>query len=94
MDVEPLPYVPTWTNGRGGDFSIVKRLDHLWVVENTIVNAKNYCSWIDTDKISYHSPICLELNFEAVKGNFPFKFNHTWIGDPEFMDLVQKNGLI
>lgn len=90
VDVKPLPFLHTWSNGREGDYSISKRLDRYWVEENIIVSAKKFRSWIESNNILDHSPICLPLIFEVEQGNYSFNFNHSWIGEPDFNELVHK----
>lgn len=90
VDVGPLPFLPTWSNGRERDYSIGKRFNRLWVVENMITSAKKFRSWIESNNISNHSPICLHLNFEDKQGNYRFKFNHSWIGELDFNELFHK----
>lgn len=65
VDVEPLPSLPTWSNGREGDLYIVKRLEIFLVVENIIASAKRFIYWIERDCISNHSLICLHIDFEV-----------------------------
>ena len=89
--MEPLPFLPTWSNGREGDRCIAKRLDRVLVAENLILSAKGFRSWIETYFLSDHSPICLHLENDVEKGNYPFKFNHSWIEEPNFKDLVHKD---
>ena len=76
VDVEPIPFLPTWSNGIFGDSYIAKRLDRFWAAENLISKVRKFRSWVASDIISNHSPIVLHLDFESEKGSYPFKFNH------------------
>lgn len=60
------------------------------VAQNLIVNAKIFRSWIESYCIYEHSPICLHIEFEVEQGNYPFKFNHSWIRESNFDEFVHK----
>lgn len=72
VDVEPLQFLPTCTNGSVGDMFIAKRLDRFWASKSLLTKSRKYKSWIESD----HSPIVLQVDFEREQWNCSFKFNH------------------
>ena len=42
--------------------------------------------WTHCADISDHFPICLEWDKKRGSCNYPFKFNRSWLNDPEFTD--------
>ena len=36
--------------------------------------------------------MCLQIEVDHSKQNLPFKFNHTWIEEEEFISMVKENG--
>lgn len=61
------------------------------MVEILISKARKFRSWIVSDNILDHSHVVFPLDFESEKGSYPFKFNHSWIGDLDFNELVLKS---
>ena len=61
------------------------KMVYFWILQlllevTFIVSTKRFRYWIEKYCISDHSPIlCLHIDFEVEQGNYPFKFNHTWI---------------
>jgi hypothetical protein len=47
VDIMPAEIVPTWRNGRDGNDSIEKILDHFYVAEDLLVTSQRYRSWVE-----------------------------------------------
>jgi len=79
---------PTWRNGREGSIGISKRLDRFLL--NHMFMGDNYRSrsWTINSLISHHNPICLQVEGSKFLANFPFKFNHSWLKEAYFKEMV------
>lgn len=62
VDVEPSPFVPTLRNGRCGEASIEKCMDHFLVVESLLRSFEKYKSWVGPKLICDHQPIFLQVD--------------------------------
>lgn len=80
--------LPTWHNRRTGDAALGKRLDRYLIHEDLLISLTNYRQWVGTKGISDHSPIYLEVASSFKKPRASFKFNSTWLKDPEYLKLV------
>eukprot|EP00253_Pinus_taeda_P010718 PITA_10718 len=88
IDVPMHKPLPTWRNRRVGDDALARRLDRFLMKGPLFQQLHHYKKWVDTGGISDHSPIYLEILGPHHKPKAPFKFNHTWLQDPNFIKLV------
>jgi hypothetical protein len=89
-DILPDLLVPTWRNGRSGPDAIVRRLDRFLVAEEYLSSTDLPASWVEHPFISDHAPIFLQLRPPNRICSTPFKFNHNWIKDSDYNELVAK----
>jgi hypothetical protein len=89
IDLHPSVMTPTWWNGRSGSSGISKRLDRFLLAPNLLDSQRNFCSWVVASTISDHNPICLQVGGLSRIVASPFKFNSTWLEDPDFNSLVR-----
>lgn len=64
------------------------RLDHFLIKDRLIGNTYNYRQGVGTGGLSNHSPIYLEISGLEQKPKSPFKFNASWLKDPDYLCLV------
>jgi hypothetical protein len=83
-----MKVTPTWRNARRGREGISKRLDCFLIAETLFNHHLGITSWVDIGGLSDHLPILLKLESEDWKPPSPIKFNHTWLNNPEFRELV------
>jgi hypothetical protein len=91
-DRSPSPKtLPTWWKLMHWRHCIAKRLDHFLLSKYLL--HENFCfrQWVSSGGISYHSPILFELAPDPIKPPNPFKFNSSWLEDPNYLDLVRTN---
>jgi hypothetical protein len=62
---------------RSGNASIAKMLDIFLISEDLPSNNIFFQQWIESNSISYHNPIILELSRDPKKPPIPLKFNRT-----------------
>jgi hypothetical protein len=89
VDMQPSHLSPTWRNGRAGSTGISKRLDRFLLDGNLLSNQCKYRSWTINSTISDHNPICLQIDFSHRKDSAPFKFNSSWLSEPDFISLIR-----
>ena len=90
LDIAPIFYGPTWRNGRIGDDGISKRLERFLLSSALIPSLKIHRTWIHHADISDHYPIYLEWDKSVVSCSYPYKFNRSWLFDPDFNLWVTK----
>ena len=76
----------TWCNGRAGGEGISKHLDRFLISNSLLPSLGVYKTYTQCLDLSDHFPIYFEWN--NLKGSFdyPFKFNRSWLEDPDFID--------
>lgn len=52
----------------------------------------DFCSKIINNFTSDHHPITLQWRNVGIRKGLPFKFNRTWLEDPNFNQLIQDCG--
>ena len=57
--------------------------------EDLLEKVSIFRSWVLVSSISDHSPIVLQFEQELVEANYSFKFNHTWLKDVSFYQMVR-----
>ena len=87
-DIAPPNVGPMWRNGRVGNEGISKILDRFLVAATLIPSLQVHRVWTLPSDISDHFPICLEWNKTIGSYNYPFKFNRSWLNDPDFSSWV------
>jgi hypothetical protein len=90
VDIISSKMAPTWRNGREGTSGISKRLDRFLLEESIIGNHSKIRSRTINSTILDHNLICLQLESSTLKNAPTFKFNNSWINDPEFTSLIKK----
>ena len=75
IDLRPFVSGPTWRNGRSGGQCISKRLDRVLMAEPLSHFFQKFRVWHINSMISDHLPVCLQLDMEVEKVNYPFKYN-------------------
>jgi len=46
VDIVPLKYVPSWSNGRGGIKRIGKIIDKVFILEDLVSSVRRYKTWV------------------------------------------------
>ena len=91
VNIEPIPFKPTWSNERIGEVGVSKRINRFLVDENLINSWLRYHSWVGSEgweiRISDHKPIYLQFGDPKRKVATPYKFNQTWLKDQSYKDL-------
>jgi len=90
-DIIPNPTRPSWRNGRVEVVRIAKILDRFFVQSYLIERLnqlKTYSFYID---IFDHDMIILEWSSSNELKALPFKFNHMWLREPKFLELVRES---
>jgi hypothetical protein len=90
VDILPGDVVPTWRNGRVGRDEISKRLDRVYMSQDSISIVGRHRSWVAYPYISDHAPIMLQFDNSAYITAYPFKLNPTWLGEEDFRILVPR----
>jgi len=85
VDVAPSESGPTWRNGRAGSEGISKRLDRFLISNSLIPSLGAYKTWIKCLDLSDHFPIVFEWNTWKGSHDYHFKFNRSWLEDPDFI---------
>lgn len=67
---------------------IGKWLDKFLVHENLLEQLGYMCSCISSETLSNHAPIFLQWKGDRIWKRVPFKFNHSWLSEPEFCQLI------
>ena len=80
---------PTWYNGREGVGHVAKRLDRFLISNKLLEKIDRYRTWVDFSKLSDHCPVSLQLDFDFLKINLPFKFNRVWLEEEEFRAFIR-----
>lgn len=91
VDTKPLHFLPTWRNGKEGDMKVANRLDRFWLDENLVLYSTKYRSWVEKNHISYHYPLCLQLECLGELEMYPFKSNYSWISKKDYSSLLYKH---
>jgi hypothetical protein len=89
IDVAPGHLSLTWMNGRMGTEGVSKRLDRYLLSDNLFNYVRNFRTWVDSTRVSDHSPIILQIESVGEKTYYPFKLNAIWLEDPGFKVLVR-----
>lgn len=71
------------------DRGIAKRLDRFFISDHLSELIMRYRSWNVSSTISDHTPICLQFELDDSPHNFPFKFNHHWLENSAFQNMVR-----
>jgi hypothetical protein len=88
VDIEPIQLVPTWRNGRATDQGVAKILDRFLITDQFLVTFEKYMTWVGVELISNYQPIWLQVDLKDGWKPITFKFNHHWLKDKEFQNLV------
>eukprot|EP00253_Pinus_taeda_P012292 PITA_12292 len=88
VDVPMHQPMPTWCNRRVGEAALAHRLDRFLLKGPLIQELHHFKQWVGSGGLSDHSPIHLEILGPLAKPKAPFKFNHTWLQDQDFIKLV------
>jgi len=79
---------PTWRNRRTGSVALARRLDRFLMKGPLIHRLHSFKQWVSNGGISDHSPIAMEIQGPQLKPKAPYKFNHLWLQDPSFTNLI------
>lgn len=88
VDIPMNKPLPTWRNKRVGDATLARILDRFMIKVPLMNQLHHYKQWVDSRGVSDHSPIYLEVFSPHPKPKAPFKFNHGWLPDPSYINLV------
>ena len=88
IDVPMNKPLPTWRNRRVGEAALARRLDRFIMKGSRIQQLHQYKQWVGVGGISDHYPIYLEISGPIQKPKAPFKFNHIWLQDPSYIQMV------
>jgi len=89
IDVPMHKPLPTWKNRRIGEAALARRLDRFTMKGTLIQHMHYYNRWVGTDGISDHYAIYLEILGPHNKPKSPFNFNHGWLQDPSYINMVR-----
>jgi hypothetical protein len=90
VDIAPSSISPTWRNGRPGSKGISKRLDRF-LMNETLMGGMIRCrSWVINSFLTDHNLVCLQFDENKETNHYPFKFNHAWLLEPDFILMVRK----
>jgi len=81
---------PTWDNDRIDGAYITKILDRFLLHVGIIDRFGMPKSFNEIFFISDHRPISLKWKEQNFRSGYPFKFNRTWLVDPDFNDLIRR----
>lgn len=87
IDVPMNKKMPTWHNKRIGEVDLWRRLDWFLIHEDLLMTLTIFKQWVGSGGISHHSPIYLELVGATTKPQAPYKFNLTWLKDPDYLKM-------
>eukprot|EP00253_Pinus_taeda_P018415 PITA_18415 len=90
VDVPMHQPMPTWRNRRVGEAALACRLDRFLLKGPLIQELHHFKQWVGFGGLSDHSPIHLEILGPLAKPKAPFKFNHTWLQDQDFIKLAKE----
>ena len=88
-NVAPSCAGPTYRNGRMGDEGICKRLDIFFLSFNLVNLLARHRVWAHHFGISDHYPVLLEWIDHPVSCPLPFKFNHSWLSNEDFVQMIR-----
>ena len=89
IDIAPVYAGPTWRNGRSGDDGISKRLDRFLLSSSLLDLFPWHSFWAYPSSILDHFPVILEWKESTSLCVYPFKFNHFWLANDEFVTLIK-----
>eukprot|EP00253_Pinus_taeda_P010409 PITA_10409 len=90
VDIPTNKPLPTWRNRRVRDVALARRLDHSLIKVPLMNQLHHYKQRVGLGGIFDHSPIYLEVFGPHPKPKAPFKFNHVWLQDPEYINMVSE----
>lgn len=90
IDMEPVNDKFTWNNKRGSKSQIASRLDRFLITEHTLLEGWSIEPTIMPIFISYHWPVCLDIDLHTPTMNRPFHFEKFWLKHPNFMTKVKQ----
>eukprot|EP00253_Pinus_taeda_P025948 PITA_25948 len=82
--------LPTWRNRRVDKAALARRLDRFLMKVPLMQHLHHYKQWVGSGGISDHSLIYLEVFGPHPKPKAPFKFNHVWLQDPAYINMVSE----
>jgi hypothetical protein len=91
VDIFPRPMSPTWRNGHLSPYGVSKRLDIFLLNSRFMGDDFRSRSWVINSLILDHNPVCLQLEASGEVTHFPFKFNHAWLKEADFLYLVRSS---
>ena len=72
-----------------GEDGISKRLDRYLLSDQLISSLPRHRAWAHRCGISYHFPVLLEWMDQQNPCAYPFKFNQSWLGNEDFIQLIR-----
>ena len=90
VDIVTKKLGATWHNDRLGTAGIGKRLDRFLVAEGLLPHLSHYRSWTSPSEISKHFPISLDWKDLGNIPPYPFKFNQSWLKEPNFTSFIRR----
>jgi hypothetical protein len=89
VDIELVKLDPTWCNLRTGKDIVSKRLDIFSSFEELLSSILLVNSSVGEGGISYHRMIVLKIKSESDLPPIPFKFNHIWMEEQDFVFILK-----
>ena len=90
FNIEPIKLNPTCRYKREGEHMILKRLDRFLVGEDIVFSQSSQAlQWVEWGGEFEHNPIVLKIKGGMHKPPSPFKFNASWIVDPDYIALLK-----
>eukprot|EP00253_Pinus_taeda_P016641 PITA_16641 len=80
--------MPKWHNRGTSEAALGRILDRYLIQEDLLHALAIYRQWVGLWGISDHSPIFLEVAGPSRKPRAPFKFNSSWLKDPNYTKTV------
>jgi hypothetical protein len=88
FDMEPTKLSQTWCNDRKGKDLVSKRLEIFFILEGLIENPFSFKYHREIGEIFDCMPIILEVTKSGPWSSCPMKFNHEWIKEEDYKNLV------
>ena len=91
IDVQLVECKPTWFNRTTRVETITKRMTKFLLFGEILRKMERCRSWREIGGGSNHLPILLQMDKGERKPTNSFKFNHHWLQDHNFVNLIKSN---
>ena len=68
----------------------IYKILEIFLIDNSLIDPMSrYMSWVENESFSDYSPVILELDHVLQKILYTFNFNHMWLEEQDFKDMVR-----